>query len=174
MTPSLWNELRALMPAPLPAKFPSDTVVLFPPRDNAAGALQLLAANSAIAVNGSMFTYTDKALHAILKTKAAAAGYDLQLVLDETQAKTVPAMAALVADWAADPRILIGNSEHGAYIHRKIWVFDHEYVVDGSTNTTHSGEALEDNSLTIVRNAPLAAYYETALNANAQRLKPAA
>lgn len=168
---ALWKELRAMMPGPLPAGFRSDTVVLFPPRDNAVGALQLLVENLGVSAYASMFTFTDKTLHSTLKAKAALPGFDLQLVLDATEAKTVPAMAALFADWAGDPRVLIGNSEHGAYIHRKILVGDHKWVVDGSTNWTHSGESLEDNSLLIFRSPPLAAYYEAAMKANFVRLE---
>lgn len=168
---TLWEELRALMPGPLPARFPASMVVLFPPRDNAAQALQLLVTSLKVSANASMFTYTDKTLHAALKTKGQLAGFDLKLVLDETEAKQVPAMAALVTDWNADPRVLAGNSEHGDYIHRKILVGDHEYVVDGATNWTHAGEALEDNSLTIIRSKPLAAYYEQMLDANFARVQ---
>ena len=42
---------------------------------------------------------------------------------------------------------------------------DHLYVVDGSTNWTTSGESGENNTLVIRRNAALAGWYETQLDA---------
>jgi phosphatidylserine/phosphatidylglycerophosphate/cardiolipin synthase-like enzyme len=171
VTDMLWKQLRALMPAPLPRGFPRDTVVLFPPRDNAALALQTLVAGLKVSANLSMFTYTDAKLDALLHTKATSPGFTFQGVLDEGCVQQIASMKALVDGWASDPRMIVGHSEHGQIIHRKILVGDHLYVAGGSTNWTHAGQLLEDNELVIVHSAPLAAYYETVLDANYQRLQ---
>jgi hypothetical protein len=141
----LWSQLRALMPSPLPSGFPEDTVVLFPPRDNAAGALELLVAGLTVSANLSMFTYTDQKLDGLLHAKALSPGFDFKGVLDEGCVNQIPSMKALLAGWASDSRMLTGRSEHGQIIHRKILVGDHQYVCGGSTNWTHAGQLLEDN-----------------------------
>lgn len=172
---SLWSQLRACSTAPLPTRFPTDTVVLFAPRDNAPLALQTLIAAAKTSVKVEMFTYTDKALDALLHQKAATAGISFQMTFDASQSVQEPAMARLVAGWQADlgARVVTGHSEHNEIIHRKVVVIDHLYVAGGSTNWTVSGERFEDNELVIRRSAPLAAWYEQILDANFARVRAA-
>lgn len=171
----LWKQLVACTTTPRPPRFPADTVVLFPPRDDAALALQTLARFATTSLKVEMFTYCDASIDAILREKASTSGLDFQMTLDQSEATRISTMAKLIAGWGADVgvRVVTGKSEHGQIIHRKIMVVDHVYVVSGSTNWTHPGEALEDNELVIRRSAPLAAWYEQILDANFARVKAA-
>jgi phosphatidylserine/phosphatidylglycerophosphate/cardiolipin synthase-like enzyme len=146
--------------------------VLFPPRDNAAHALQLLVESATTAIKVEMFTYCDKAVDAILHEKATLPGLELQMTFDVGQAAQDKAMAKLLAGWQTElgKRVVTGRSERGQIIHRKIVVVDHLYVGSGSTNWTVDGEQLEDNELVIRRSRPLAAWYEQTLDANHTRL----
>lgn len=172
---TLMAELRAFGATVLPAGFPADTVVLFPPGDHAQAALRALIAAAAVSVKVEMYTYTDKTIDGILHAKAAQPGFEFQATFDSSQATQDPAMAALLAGWAADlgKRVVTGKSERGEIIHRKVWVIDHLYVASGSMNTTISGEVLEDNELVIRRSKPLAARYEQILDANFLRVQAA-
>lgn len=170
MSTSVWMRLRAMMPQPLPAGFPADTVVLFPPRDNAQAALELLIGAAKTSLALEMFTYCDAALHAVVKTAIAQPGFEFAATFDAGQAATAASMAKLLADWTGDPRVVTGKSEKGQIIHRKIGVVDLEYVWGGSTNLTFDGERLEDNELVIRRNPVLARLYAEEMAANHSRL----
>lgn len=167
----MWEQLRSLMPEPLPQRYPFDTVALFPPRDDAAKALQLVIGSATRSVKVEMFTYCDAAIDALLHQKAATVGIDFQMTLDESEAERISTTKALLAGWNGDKRIAVGKSEHGQIIHRKIVIVDHLYVAGGSTNWTHPGEYLEDNELVIRRCAPLAHWYEQVLDANFERVR---
>jgi phosphatidylserine/phosphatidylglycerophosphate/cardiolipin synthase-like enzyme len=164
------------MPGPLPARFPADTVALFPPRDNAALALELLVNAATSSIRVEMFTYCDAKLDAAIKAKAQPARPDFlyQGTFDAAQATNVSSMAKLLAGWNGDPRNVTGKSEHGQIIHRKIIIIDNHYLGSGSTNLTHDGEVLEDNELVIRRGNAIAQWYINTLDPNHQRLLPAA
>lgn len=173
---TLWKQLEACSTFVRPAKFPTDTLALFPPHDNAAHALQLLAQAETVGVKLEVFTYTDKALDAILHAKAAIPGFVFQATFDAGQAVQEPAMAALLKGWAPDlgQRVVTGYSEHHEIIHRKLLLFlGLGIVVGGSTNLTVSGEQFEDNELVIRRSKPLLAFYESVLDPNFARVKAA-
>jgi phosphatidylserine/phosphatidylglycerophosphate/cardiolipin synthase-like enzyme len=145
---------------------PTDTVVLFSPRDNCHEALLTVLGSATVSINAAMFTLTDTALNAVLHAKAALpAPFEFQMTLDATEATTVAAMVPIVAGWVNDSRVVIGNSSRGNYSHDKLCVVDHLYVIDGSTNWTASGESYENNTWVCRRNAALAAWYETQLDA---------
>jgi phosphatidylserine/phosphatidylglycerophosphate/cardiolipin synthase-like enzyme len=166
----LWQQLKACAAATPPAGFPADTIALFAPRDNVAEALQVLVGSARTAISIEMFTYCDATLDAIVHAKASTPGIAFQATFDRSEAQAVASMSKLVAGWAGDSRVVVGRSEHGQIIHRKILVVDHYYVASGSTNWTHDGEALEDNELVIRRGAAIAAWYEQTLDANHARL----
>lgn len=173
---SLWKQLQGCSSVARSPRFPSDSVVLFPPRDDAAAALQLLLAAAATSVRVEMFAYTDARLDQALHAKAQDPTIALfQLTLDSSQIAEDVTMAGLVAGWKSDlgVRVVTGRSEHGRIIHRKVAVVDGYYVVSGSTNWTNSGERLEDNELVIRRGAPLASWYAQVLDANFARVKAA-
>lgn len=171
----LWKQLLACTSVPRPPRFPADTIVLFPPRDDAARALQAVVAAATSALKVEMFTYCDASIDTLLHEKASLSGLDFQMTLDSSEARATAAMAKLVAGWGSDVgvRVVTGKSEHGQIIHRKIVIVDHVYVVSGSTNWTHAGEVLEDNELVIRRNPAVAAWYEQILDANFARVKAA-
>lgn len=163
---SLLTQLRAFTTVPLPKGMPTDTVVLFSPRDNVHEALLTVLGSAQVSINAAMFTLTDPEINAVLHAKAALPEpFVFQMTLDATEATTVEAMVPIVAGWASDTRVAIGNSSRGNYSHDKLCVVDHLYVVDGSTNWTASGQSYENNTLIVRKHAVLAAWYETQLNA---------
>lgn len=174
MSPSslLWKRLQGCVHSPRPtvAHLPSDTIVLFAPLDDVAHALQTLVAAFERSLTLECFTYCDKTLHGIVAAKAVTPGFTLAATFDEGQYLTVPSMRALV-DTLPPELVAVGKSEHDEIVHRKVLVGDHEYVVNGSTNLTESGERFEDNELVIRRSAPLAAVYESVLAANHARIR---
>lgn len=174
MSKSLITQTRAFSTLKVPAGFPTDTAVLFAPRDNVRQALLEAIDFFTVSITIAMFTLTDPEIWGALKTKMGTPGFAFQMSLDATEATTEPAMAAIIAEIGADPRVAVGSSIHGAYHHDKFFVGDHLYVGGGSTNWTVSGSAKEDNELSIRKSAPLAAWYETGLNADFARMKAAA
>lgn len=168
---SLIGQLKKIAAVPLPAGYPTDTAVLFAPRDNVQHALELVIGAAVVSLKIGMFALTDPAVNALLHMKASTAGIEFQMSLDSSQAATNPKMGPIVASWAGDARVKTGTSARGNYSHVKVAVVDHLYVVGGSTNFTLSGELYEDNELVVRKHHVLAAWYEQQLDAIFARMK---
>jgi phosphatidylserine/phosphatidylglycerophosphate/cardiolipin synthase-like enzyme len=106
-----------------------------------------------------MYGYDDEELDAAIRSKLAARDIYVQMSLDKSQAAGVHE-AALLKKWQNDSvgnSIAIGTSEKHAIMHLKMLVIDGLDVVTGSTNWSTSAELAQDNQLTVIRDALVAA-----------------
>jgi len=143
---------------------PPTLMSLYAPVDDVRGALLALVESAERSLHVSMYALTDLQMVQALIARDRA-GVALQVTLDYSQS-VGPTEAALLRDYPfPSDTVAIGRSEHDSIIHMKCMVIDALDVVSGSTNWSHSGEALEDNDLLVVRNPALAARYIERLTA---------
>jgi hypothetical protein len=153
-----------------PAGYPAEFRDFFSPQDGP-GIHTLLvhlirAATKSVVLN--MFGYDDEEIDAEIHKHSLNPHVYLQMSLDSTQAKGVHEKL-LLAKWNNDGvgnSIAIGQSAKHAISHLKVLIIDGEYVVTGSTNWSLSGEQKQDNQLTVLRSAIVAAGYRAILDIN--------
>lgn len=156
--------------APWPVGYPPDHRTFFSPVDGA-GIHQLLvdlvaSAQHSIVLN--LFGYDDDEVDAEIRAKIEDPNVYVQMSLDSSQAAGVHERAIL-AKWGNDrigSSIAIGQSVKHAISHLKVLIVDGLYVVTGSTNWSLSGEEQQDNELTLIQNAVVAAQYRSILDLN--------
>jgi phosphatidylserine/phosphatidylglycerophosphate/cardiolipin synthase-like enzyme len=155
---------------PWPAGYPDEFRDFFSPQDGPgihALLVQLIhSATKSVVLN--MFGYDDDEIDAGIHKHSHNPKIYLQMSLDSTQAKGVHEKE-LLAKWNNDGignSIAIGQSAKHAISHLKVLIVDGEYVVTGSTNWSISGEEKQDNQLTVLRSAIVAAGYRAILDIN--------
>lgn len=156
--------------APWPAGYPVSHRTFFSPEDGV-GIHRLLvdlvtSARHAIVLN--LFGYDDDEIDAAIRAKIEDPSVYVQMSLDSSQAGGVHEKAIL-AKWGNDrigTSIAIGQSVKHAISHLKVLIVDGIYVVTGSTNWSLSGEQQQDNELTLIQNAVVAAQYRSILDLN--------
>jgi phosphatidylserine/phosphatidylglycerophosphate/cardiolipin synthase-like enzyme len=162
----LYRQSQSVWPTGYPAEFRD----FFSPEDGP-GIHALLvhlirSATKSVVLN--MFGYDDEEIDAEIHKHSHNPKIYLQMSLDSTQARGVHEKA-LLAQWNNDGvgnSIAIGQSAKHAISHLKVLIVDGEYVVTGSTNWSISGEEKQDNQLTVIRSAIVAAGYRAILDIN--------
>jgi phosphatidylserine/phosphatidylglycerophosphate/cardiolipin synthase-like enzyme len=147
---------------PFPPGYPANARTFYSPVDNVHGALTdlLQSANKSLVI--AMFGYDDDQLNQVVHTQLSSANVYVQMSLDQSQAGGVHERDILksLSNWEnakIGNSIAIGRSEKGAIMHLKLVIVDGLDVITGSTNWSSSGESQQDNQLTVIRDALVAA-----------------
>lgn len=164
-----WEKLSQYKANPFLPGYPDDFKTFFSPGDPGIHALivdLIKSAQNSIVLN--LFGFDDEEADAAIREKLDNEHVYVQISLDRSQAGGVHEKAIL-AQWSqldATNSIAIGTSVHHAISHLKVCIVDGIYTITGSTNWSLSGEQLQDNQLTLHRNAVVAAEYRAVLDIN--------
>jgi phosphatidylserine/phosphatidylglycerophosphate/cardiolipin synthase-like enzyme len=152
-------ELDQFKAAPFAPGYPDNARTFYSPVDKVHEALKALLASASKSLVVSMYGYDDEELDAVIKDKLESDKIFVQMSLDKTQAASKHEKEIL-ATWqnnGVGNSIAIGRSERSAIMHMKLVIIDGMDVVTGSTNWSKSGESDQDNQMTVIRDALVAA-----------------
>jgi phosphatidylserine/phosphatidylglycerophosphate/cardiolipin synthase-like enzyme len=138
-----------------PSGYPANMRTFYSPEDFVPQVLQTVLSSVSTSVVVAMYGFDDDVLAAMLDTALKNPGIYVQITLDQSQAAGVheKELLAKYANEMTGNSVAIGNSERGAIMHRKMVIVDGLWRISGSTNWSTSGETLQDNELTIIRDA---------------------
>jgi phosphatidylserine/phosphatidylglycerophosphate/cardiolipin synthase-like enzyme len=149
--------------------YPPDQRSFFSPRDDVHPLLASLLAGAQHSLVLNMYGYDDDELDGIIRAKLDEDHVYVQMSLDKSQSGGKHE-SAILKEWSNSDfgnSIAIGTSSvHHAISHLKVLIVDGVYTVTGSTNWSISGEAEQDNQLTLNRNAVVASELRAILDLN--------
>ena len=153
------TDLDAFKVAGPPSGYPANMRTFYSPEDHVPQVLQSVVSSVSKSVVVAMYGFDDDVLAAMLDTALQNPAIYVQITLDQSQAAGVHEKD-LLAKYANDMTgnsVAIGQSERGAIMHRKMVIVDGLWRISGSTNWSTSGETLQDNELTVIRDAMVCA-----------------
>ena len=142
-----------------PSGYPTNMRTFYSPEDYVPQALQSVVSSVSKSIVVAMYGFDDDTLAAMLDTALQNPAIYVQITLDQSQASGAHEKD-LLAKYANDMTgnsVAIGQSEKGAIMHRKMVIVDGLWRISGSTNWSTSGETLQDNELTVIRDAMVCA-----------------
>jgi phosphatidylserine/phosphatidylglycerophosphate/cardiolipin synthase-like enzyme len=160
------TDLDKFKAKPVAPSYATNLRTFYSPVDDVHGALVAVVASAQHSIVVSMYGYDDDQLAELLDTALKDPTMYVQISLDKSQAGGVHERTILekYSHEMTGNSVAIGTSERGAINHRKMVIVDGEWLIGGSTNWSVSGETLQANEATILRDAVACAEARTVLD----------